>query len=293
MPRVGRFEVRPANTSGYDRDVPPELSPDPPEQASPGPPVVPRRIRYLRRIRAEILLVLGLSLGASAVYSIVGIVNRLSQKTPLSLQTATLNNSLSDRPAFDLVYQLLSVFFDLVPVALAAFLLWRVTRPHLGRLGIDGTRPWRDLLAGLGLAAVIGVPGLALYLAGHAIGITVHVQPNALDTYWWTIPVLLLSALRAGVVEEVLVVGYLFARLGDLGWGKWQIILTSALLRGSYHLYQGFGPFAGNVAMGVLFGWLYTRYGRVLPLVVAHFLLDAVSFVGYRWAASALPALFG
>jgi uncharacterized protein len=273
--------------------VPPEFSPDPPEQATPGPPVVPRRIRQRHRIRVEILLVLGLSLGASAVYSIVAILNRLSQKTPLSSQTATLNNSLSDRPVFDLVYQLLSVFFDLVPVALAAFLLWRVTRPHLGRLGIDGTRPWRDALAGLGLAAVIGVPGLALYLAGHAIGITVHVQPNALDTYWWTIPVLLLSALRAGVVEEVLVVGYLFARLGDLGWGKWQIILTSALLRGSYHLYQGFGPFAGNVAMGVLFGWLYTRYGRVLPLVVAHFLLDAVSFVGYQWAASALPALFG
>jgi uncharacterized protein len=273
--------------------VPPEPSPEPPEPAR--PPVLPGEPRnwQLRRIRVEIVLVLGLSLGASAVYSIVAILNRLTQKTPLSSQTATLNNSLSDRPVFDLVYQLLSVFFDLVPVALAAFLLWRVTRPHLARLGIDGSRPWRDVLTGLGLAVVIGVPGLALYLAGHAIGITVHVQPNALNAYWWTIPVLLLSALRAGVVEEVLVVGYLFARLEDLGWGKWQIIITSALLRGSYHLYQGFGPFAGNVAMGILFGWLYTRYGRVLPLVVAHFLLDAVSFVGYQWAASVLPALFG
>ena len=96
-----------------------------------------------------------------------------------------------------------------------------------------------------------------------------------------------------GIVEEVLVVGYLFARLRDLGWGKWQIILVSALLRGSYHLYQGFGSFVGNVAMGVLFGWLYARYGRVVPLIVAHFLIDAVTFVGYQWAASALPALFG
>jgi membrane protease YdiL (CAAX protease family) len=271
----------------------PEPSPEPPEQAAPERPVAPLRIRRLRRIRVEILLVLGLSLGASAVYSIVAILNRLTRGTPLSSQTATLNDSLSDRAVFDLVYQLLAVFFGLVPVALAAFLLWRVTRPHLARLGIDGSRPWRDVLAGLGLAVVIGVPGLALYLAGHAIGITVHVQPNALDTYWWTIPVLLLSALRAAVVEEVLVVGYLFARLGDLGWGKWQIILSSALLRGSYHLYQGFGSFVGNVAMGVLFGWLYTRYGRVIPLVVAHFLLDAVSFVGYQWAVAALPALFG
>jgi uncharacterized protein len=278
-PRSGSFgPLRPA---GYDRGVPPEPSPEPLAEHA-------RR----RRIRVEILLVLGLSLGASAVYSVVAIVARLTQKTPLSAQTATLNNSLSDRPVFDLTYQLLSVFFDLVPVALAAFLLWRVSKPHLGRLGIDGTRPWRDALAGLGLAVVIGVPGLALYLLGHAIGITVRVQPNALDTYWWTVPVLLLSALRAGVVEEVLVVGYLFARLRDLNWGTWPIILASAMLRGSYHLYQGFGSFAGNLAMGVLFGWLYTRYGRVLPLVVAHFLLDAVSFVGYQWAVATLPGLF-
>ena len=57
------------------------------------------------------------------------------------------------------------------------------------------------------------------------------------------------------------------------------------MLRGTYHLYQGFGSFVGNFAMGVLFGWLYTRYGRVLPLVIAHFVIDAAMFVGYPWAA--------
>ena len=61
----------------------------------------------------------------------------------------------------------------------------------------------------------------------------------------------------------------------------WAIILTSALLRGSYHLYQGFGGFVGNAVMGVVFGWLYTRTRRVMPLVVAHTLLDVVAFVGY------------
>jgi hypothetical protein len=33
--------------------------------------------------------------------------------------------------------------------------------------------------------------------------------------------------------------------------------------------------------MGVIFGWWFTRARRVLPLLIAHFLLDAVSFVGY------------
>ncbi len=44
-----------------------------------------------RRIRVEILLVLGLSLGASAVYSLVAIANRLTRDVPLGEQTATIN----------------------------------------------------------------------------------------------------------------------------------------------------------------------------------------------------------
>jgi membrane protease YdiL (CAAX protease family) len=239
-----------------------------------------------RRLWGEILIVLGLSLGASAVYSVVAIVNRLTQETALSQQTATLNAPLSPREVFDLIYQFLAIFFDLVPVALVGFLLWRAASPHLSRLGLDFRRVGRDSAAGLGLALVIGIPGIGLYLLGRAIGITVHVIPTALDTHWWTVPILLLSAARAGVTEEVIVIGYLFARLRDLGWGRWAIILSTALLRGTYHVYQGFGAFAGNLAMGVLFGWLYSRTGRVLPLVIAHFVIDAAIFVGYPWAAA-------
>ncbi len=239
-----------------------------------------------RRLRGEVLIVLGLSLGASAVYSVVAIVNRLTQSKALSQQTATLNAPLSDREVFDLIYQLLGVSFALVPVALVGFLLWQSTSPHLGRLGVDFRHPARDTLFGLGLALAIGVPGIGLYLLGREIGITVQVIPTALDQYWWTVPILLLAAARAGITEEVIVVGYLFARLRELGWGRWTIILSTSVLRGTYHLYQGFGAFVGNIAMGVLFGWIYSRYGRLLPLVIAHTILDAATFVGYPWAAS-------
>ncbi|GAA0957195.1 CPBP family intramembrane glutamic endopeptidase [Frigoribacterium faeni] len=245
------------------------------------------------RLRVEIAIVLGLSLGASAVYSIVSIVNRLTQRTALSQQTATLNSSLSDRAVFDLIYQLLSVLFDLVPVALVAFLLWQTGRPHLARLGVDFSRSGRDVLGGLGLALAIGVPGIGLYLVGKALDLTVTVVPTDLSQHWWTVPVLVLSALRAGLTEEVIVVAYLFARLRDLGWRPWTIIVGAALLRGSYHLYQGFGAFVGNVVMGLVFGWLYTRFGRVLPLVVAHVVMDSAVFIGYPWAAATFPSFFG
>lgn len=245
------------------------------------------------RLRLEILLVLGLSLGASAVYSLVSIANSATREQSIASQTTTLNRSLSDRPLFDLVYQFLAIFFDLVPVALVAFLLWSTARPHLGRLGLDFSRNGRDAASGIALALVIGVPGLALYFVGRALGLSLNVEPSALDAFWWTIPILVLSSVRAAVTEEVIVIGYLFARLRDLGWGTWSIILTTSLLRGTYHLYQGIPAFVGNFAMGLLFGWLYSRFGRLLPFVIAHFVIDTAIFVGYPWAFATFPDLFG
>lgn len=245
------------------------------------------------RLWWEIAIVLALGLGQSAIYSIVQLAYRLTDATPLAQQTTTLNPSRSDREVFDLIYQLLSIAFAVVPVLLVCFLLWRSSRPHLGALGLDGSRPARDISSGVLLVLAIGIPGLGLYLAGRALGLFVAVNPAGLDAYWWTVPVLLLSAARAAIVEEFVVLGYLFARLRQLGWGTWPIILATSVLRASYHLYQGPGAFVGNLAMGLLFGWLFARTGRLLPFLVAHFLIDAIAFVGYPWAASTWPGLFG
>ena len=251
-------------------------------------PVPPSR----RRVWAEIGIVLGLSLGASAIYSIVAILNRLTQDVPISKQTATLNESLSPRPIFDLVYQLLGIAFDLVPVLLVLYLLWQPGRSAFRRLGFDASRPARDLGAGLLLTASIGIPGIGLYLVGRAIGITPGIVTSGLGEYWWTIPVLILSALRSALQEELIVVGYLFTRLREAGYGRWPVILGSAALRGSYHLYQGVGSFAGNFVMGVVFGWVYEKWGRTTPLVIAHWILDIASFVGYALVVAWFPALF-
>jgi membrane protease YdiL (CAAX protease family) len=243
------------------------------------------------RLRWEIWIVLGLSLGASAVYSVVSIISRLTAEVALSDQSATINGSQSSREWLDFTYQFFGIAFSLAPVALVFYLLWQPGRNSLRLLGVDFTTPRRDLLRGGGLLLLIGIPGLGLYLAGRALGFTVAVVPAPLDTFWWTIPILVFSALRSALSEEIIVVGYLFTRLRELGWNVWTIIVSTALLRGSYHLYQGIGPFVGNVAMGVVFGWCYSRWGRVMPLVIAHWVLDIVSFVGYPLAVLWWPAL--
>jgi membrane protease YdiL (CAAX protease family) len=137
------------------------------------------------------------------------------------------------------------------------------------------------VLRGAVLAAVIGGSGLGLYLAAYHAGISLNVVPESLPAVWWRIPVLILSAAHDGILEEILVIGYLLRRLDQLRWGPWKAILFAAVLRGSYHLYQGFGAFIGNAVMGLIFGFLYRRWGRVTPLIIAHTLIDTVTFVGY------------
>ncbi|MDM4721828.1 CPBP family intramembrane metalloprotease [Micromonospora sp. WMMA1363] len=234
-----------------------------------------------RTLGTETLLVLGLSLGQSAVYALVSIVAKLTADGPLSAQTAALNTSRNARPYLDLTYQLLGIVFALLPVLLALHLLARDPGEPARSIGLDVRRPGQDLVRGAGLAALIGLPGLALFWAAAQLGVNATLVPAGLPDLWWTVPVLVLAAGQNAVLEEVIVVGYLITRLRQLQWRLGAVIATSALLRGSYHLYQGFGAFVGNAVMGVVFSLFYLRTRRVMPLVVAHTLLDIVAFVGY------------
>lgn len=240
----------------------------------------------------EIAIVLALSVGRSAVYSVLQLVQALTREQALGDQSTSLNPGANAQEFWDVLYQFVAAFFGFAPIALAIYLLWEPGRSAFRRIGLDFRLFGRDLGAGILLVVVIGAPGLGLYAAGRSLGITVQVDAAPLDASWWTVPLLLIAALRAGLTEEVIVVGYLFERLRRLGWGTWPTIVAAALLRGAYHLYQGVPGMVGNVAMGLLFGWLYARTGRLVPLIVAHTLIDVAVFVGYPWAYAALPGPF-
>jgi membrane protease YdiL (CAAX protease family) len=234
-------------------------------------------------LRVEVIVVLALSLGRSAVYSLIALIQALATG-PLQDQSTSLNSSLDENPWRDLLNQLLSIAFDLVPVVLVVLLLSLTAGTILQALrdlGADLSRPGRDLAWGVALTAGIGLPGLAVYYAGRALGATVEVIPAALDAHWWTVPVLVLHAVKNAVLEEVIVVGYLYQRLERLGWSGRRIIVVSALLRGAYHTYQGVGPGLANLAMGLVFGEWYRRTRRTMPLIIAHTLIDVFAFVGY------------
>lgn len=235
-----------------------------------------------RRIRAEVLIVMGLSIGQSAVFAAVRLIERYTREAPIGAQVATLNTSQSSVSAIDLTFQLLRMGFGLMPVVLALYLLSSHGSNVWKQLGLTGPASawWKDVGWGFALAATIGIPGLALYAFSRLTGTGVQINTSGLPDAWWAITVLLLSAAFAGILEETLVVGYLLTRLQELKWSVPAAIMASALLRGAYHLYQGWPMALGNVVMGVIFAYVYVRRGRLAPLIGAHLMLDLVAFVG-------------
>ncbi|MFS0794263.1 CPBP family intramembrane glutamic endopeptidase [Microbacterium sp. 1P10AE] len=256
------------------------------------PPTLPREeIFARRRLTWEIVLILLVSVGQSAIYSVVAFI-RAATRAPISQQQTQLNPSRSDEPFWDALYQFLGIFFSLALVAVAVYLLWEPANNALRRIGLDFRRFGSDTLRAVALVVLIGAPGIGVYAVGRLLGQSITVVPAPLDSSWWVIALLVLAAVRAGLTEEVIFLGYLFDRLRRLGWSWTGIIVSTALLRGSYHLYQGWPSALGNVVMGLVFGWCYRRWGRVMPLVIAHTLIDVVAFVGYPLAAAWWPGVF-
>lgn len=238
-----------------------------------------------RPLRVELVITLAVTFGLSAVEAALQLTDSVLRG--LSNQRIPLNPKRSYFDLVDLGLNATVVLQLLAWGALGLFLLWRSGLPP-ARIGLARFR-WRpDLLGGVGLAALIGVPGLGLYLAARALHVNALVIPSGLGDTWWRIPMLILTAFADGWAEEVIVVGYLLTRLAQLGVGPRAALVWSSLLRGAYHLYQGFGAGLGNIAMGVVFGYAWQRTGRLWPLVIAHGLIDTVAFVGYALLAGHL-----
>jgi membrane protease YdiL (CAAX protease family) len=238
----------------------------------------PARERY----GLELLAVLGVSYGMSGLYSLLRFVRNevethghIAQGAP----AVAVSGPHTTYPLLDLADDLADVLSGLMPAFLAVVLLMRTPAGRGLGIGLDRLRS-RDVLQGLGFCALIGIPGLGLVWAAHEFGFNTQLAIVDFPDVWYRIPVLLLNAAQDGIAEEIVVAAFLLTRLRQLGWSDGRALGTAALVRGSYHLYQGLGGFFGNLVMGLIFGWWFQRTRRVLPLLIAHFVIDAISFIG-------------
>ncbi|MGI8617335.1 MAG: CPBP family intramembrane glutamic endopeptidase [Actinomycetota bacterium] len=241
-------------------------------------PVPPAPIDH-RMLIEEILVVLSLSVLRPAAFAILSLI-----EAPIAGVVVAAADQSSE-----VTRQLLGIAFALAPVLLVVHLVRR-SGEGVEVIGLSVDRPAQDLARGAVLFAVVGLAGIGVYLGAVELGVNRFVVPTPPLGHWWTIPALVLGAIESGLLEEIVVLGYLVTRLRQLSWSPALAIVASALLRGSYHLYQGWGGFVGNFAMGLLFGFLFLRWGRrTWPFVVAHALLDIGAGVGFILFRDRLP----
>jgi len=231
-----------------------------------------------RTLIEEVLVVLALSVLASAVYAILDLLSAPLRGVVVAVGDQSVRFS----------YQFVGFVFGLAPAFLVLHLVRRDGEGLVG-VGLQTDRPRSDILRGLWLFLVVAAGGLAIYLGAVALGVNRFVVPVPPLGHWWPVPALFMNAAQAALLEEIIVLGYLVTRLQQLSFSPVAAIVTAAVLRGSYHLYQGWGGFAGNLLMGLLFGVLFLRWRRTWPFVVAHFLLDVSAGVGFLLFRHHLP----
>ncbi len=168
------------------------------------------------------------------------------------------------------------VLVELLTMMMLAFLLqlrgWRLE--HLGLVP-----SWDDLAQGW---KFVGVAVLAYVAASELLGAVAQGGETARSS-------LVEAGIRPGFIatvslvnatyEEVFVTGYLVAALRPRT-SPWTPVLASALLRASYHLYQGPGGVLIIMAMGLAFAYWFARNGRLWPLIAAHAALDFFALAG-------------
>jgi membrane protease YdiL (CAAX protease family) len=156
--------------------------------------------------------------------------------------------------------------------------------------GLARPKSWgRTILMGLGVTVGI-IVSFPLLMA--LVQLVVPIPQQDVSRFAFLrgdLPNLIINVLAmwftAGFLEELLWRGYLMNRLVDLQGNKtkltWVIALIgSAIIFGLGHTYQGLGGVVKVTAAGLLFGAAFLTVRRNLwPVIIAHALLDTISFV--------------
>jgi len=180
----------------------------------------------------------------------------------------------------------LEVFRVLIPTSVAALVLYLLWRGGEGARSINlDLRRWRMDLALL-LPVFLILELLALVVSGiffYMLGVRGYssVSPSGIPRLAYT-SVNLASSIDAGIVEEIVVLGYLVRRLEQRGYGPGLVVLIAVAVRVSYHLYYGWG--ALSIAVWALASvLLYRRIRRLWPFIICHVCYDAAVAVVHTY----------
>jgi membrane protease YdiL (CAAX protease family) len=176
-----------------------------------------------------------------------------------------------------------------LPVGAGLVLIW-ARRSHTPWLQIGLARPRRwgrtvagGVLFGVALAFVLKAivkPLLGTDPVNHGYHFLAG-NPALLPAAVWAMFV-------AGFGEELMYRGFLFERLGRLfGSGRWAkvaiVLLTSAWFGAGHYLNQGLAGVGQAALLGLVFGTIAMRTGRIWLQMIAHTAFDLTALAFIYW----------
>lgn len=147
---------------------------------------------------------------------------------------------------------------------------------------------WKDLL--LGIALMVATLGVFMLTRNLISGLFPPQGSSDLDPLFervltdQTFFLLLIGPgllIGAGIFEELTRI-FLLSRLWKIWenpiW-RWVTVLLSGVIFGLMHSYQGPAGVVSTGISGLVMGIFYLRFGRIFPMVIAHYLHDALQFI--------------
>ncbi len=221
------------------------------------------------RLTAEVLIVL-------AVFPLPYVLTALAVLAQSAVHRGTPGRFPLPIPGHLGLSFLIDLVLALEPLAAGALVMYLLSISGEGggrAIGLDRSHPRQDLallLPVFVLCFLVPEIGVSLLLhASHVRAITPAAQN--LPRYFSIAGIA--TAVSAGVVEEIVVLGFLVRRLEQLGLRPVAVVSIAVLVRISYHLYYGWGvlPILAWAVASVL---VYRRYRRLGPFIAVHVLWD-------------------
>ena len=199
-----------------------------------------------------------------------------------STKTAFFSNSIAtstqDYNSYDFAF---IVIYDFIILTIIVYYL-KYRRWTIKDFNLDFT----PIMLGIGLLlAVVRIS--SGIIVSNTIAFLNLLNPNTANAPDITLHTNFLSMAIIVVVnsffEEFLLIGYLFKRFEKMHPAF--VILISAIIRASYHTYQGLNFLPSILIMAVIFGAYYIKYKKLWPLIIAHTIGNTFYFLNhhYHW----------
>ena len=184
----------------------------------------------------------------------------------------------------------LIVLVDVASLGLVAWFLSRENHNLSDLFDFDPSRNLRDVALGLGLFVVLTVVFQVATVASVVGVVSVFGEstppPSVQPPLWVFALVTVISPITIAVAEESIYRGYALPRIEAATGSTALAVLVTSLGFGLQHAMLPLNTFEWSLARvlatfvsGLVFGIMYVRWRRLLPLVIAHWALDFV-FLG-------------